>query len=63
MDMYKYIYIYICIVFLTALSIWFVAQIEAYNMFGIGLLSENLIAMESGIKKLKEHYIICSMLN
>ena len=54
---------YICIVFGTALSIWFVAQIEAYNMFGIGLLSKNLIAVESGIKKLKEHYIICSMLN
>ena len=57
------IYMHICIVFLTALSIWFVAQIEAYNMFGIGLLPESLLAIESGIKKLKEHYIICSMLN
>ena len=47
---------------LTASSIWFVAQTEAYNMFGIDLWSENLIAMETGIKKLKEHYIICSML-
>ena len=39
------------------------AQIEAYNVFGIDLLPENLIPMETGIEKLKDHYSFCSKLN
>ena len=39
------------------------AQIEAYKVFGIDLLFENLVPMETEIEKLKDHYSFCSTLN
>ena len=39
------------------------AQTEAYKVFGIDLFRENLVSMENGIEKLKEHCNFCSKLN